>query len=212
MSTDRTGGERANYRHGDLRRALLAAGVDLARVGGPTAIVLREATRRAGVSPNAAYRHFADRAALLGAVCDAAQSALATAIEAEQDALPAHGDRVLDARARFQAVGTGYIRFARAEPGRLAPAPADGEVWMGTDLNREISRAFGGADMEGGRDPLDGVTPALAFAETAYQRPCIQDAAVRGEPVAAGVRHAGTCEGLQLHGGLPFVGHLVAYA
>ncbi|MES2609602.1 MAG: helix-turn-helix domain-containing protein, partial [Pseudomonadota bacterium] len=50
---------RSTYRHGDLRRALLDAGIELARQGGPDAVVLREATRRAGVAPNAAYRHFA---------------------------------------------------------------------------------------------------------------------------------------------------------
>lgn len=46
------------YRHGDLRRALIDAGIELVREGGPDAIVLREATRRAGMVPNAAYRHF----------------------------------------------------------------------------------------------------------------------------------------------------------
>ena len=57
---------RATYRHGDLHRALLDAGIELARQGGPDAVVLREATRRAGVAPNAAYRHFANRDDLLG--------------------------------------------------------------------------------------------------------------------------------------------------
>lgn len=40
----------------------------MARSGGTEAVVLREATRRAGVSPNAAYRHFANREALLDEV------------------------------------------------------------------------------------------------------------------------------------------------
>lgn len=113
---------RATYRHGDLRRALLAAGIDMARAGGPSSVVLREATRRAGVAPNAAYRHFRDRAALLGAVCDAAQSALAAAIEAEQAALPSMNDPAAAARARFRAVGSGYLQFARAEPGLFRTA------------------------------------------------------------------------------------------
>ena len=56
---------RSTYRHGDLRRALLDAGIELALAGGPDAIVLREATRRAGVAPNAAYLHFAGRLDLL---------------------------------------------------------------------------------------------------------------------------------------------------
>jgi hypothetical protein len=53
--------DRTTFRHGDLRRALLMAGIELAREGGQDAIVLREATRRAGVVPNAAYRHYANR-------------------------------------------------------------------------------------------------------------------------------------------------------
>src|SRR5688500_16812376 len=80
---------RSTYRHGDLRRALLEAGMELARKGGPDAVVLREATRRAGVAPNAAYRHFASREALLQAVRAAALSAVAAAMEAELAKLPA---------------------------------------------------------------------------------------------------------------------------
>ena len=80
---------RTTYRHGDLRRALLDAGVQLARDGGPAAVVLREATRRAGVVPNAAYRHFASREELLQAVRAAALSALAVAMERELAALAA---------------------------------------------------------------------------------------------------------------------------
>ena len=113
---------RDTYRHGDLRRALLEAGTELARGGGPEAVVLREATRRAGVAPSAAYRHFADRRALLDAVCSAAQSALAVAIEAELTGLSRGGDSADGARARLRAVGTGYLRFAQAEPGLFRTA------------------------------------------------------------------------------------------
>src|SRR5258707_12289134 len=74
---------RSPYRPGERRRALLDAGIALARDGGPDAVVLREATRRAGVVPNAAYRHFASRQELLQAVRAAALSALATAMESE---------------------------------------------------------------------------------------------------------------------------------
>jgi AcrR family transcriptional regulator len=74
---------RSTYRHGDLQRALLEAGVQLARAGGPDAVVLREATRRVGVAPNAAYRHFASREDLLEAVRAAALAALAVAMEQE---------------------------------------------------------------------------------------------------------------------------------
>jgi AcrR family transcriptional regulator len=114
--------KRTTYRHGDLRHALIAAGTELARAGGPDAVVLREATRRVGVAPNAAYRHFEDRRALLQAVCSAAQSLLAVAIETELAAVPTADDPADVARARLRAVGTGYLRFARTEPGLFRTA------------------------------------------------------------------------------------------
>lgn len=113
---------RSTYRHGDLRRALIDAGVQLARFGGPDAVVLREATRQVGVVPNAAYRHFADRNALLQAVCSAAQSELALAMEAELATCPRKKNAVQAARAHLRAVGTGYLRFAQAEPGLFRTA------------------------------------------------------------------------------------------
>lgn len=80
-------------------------------------MVLREVTRQAGVSPNAAYRHFADLKSLLAAVSTAAQSMLADTMEHELAQIVLSGDRVQDARARLRAVGTGYLKFAQAEPG-----------------------------------------------------------------------------------------------
>ena len=109
--------KRSTYRHGDLRRALLEAGITLARAGGPDAVVLREATRRVGVVPNAAYRHFANRLALLQAVRMAALAQLARAIEAKLDALSAGLGPAEAARASLRAVGLGYLAFAFAETG-----------------------------------------------------------------------------------------------
>jgi AcrR family transcriptional regulator len=122
MYDDPLPARREQYRHGDLHHALLAVGIELARAGGPDAVVLREATRRAGVVPNAAYRHFADRQALLYAVCEAAQAALAVAIEAEIAAMPTTDDPADRARAQLRAVGTGYLRFAQDEPGLFRTA------------------------------------------------------------------------------------------
>ena len=56
------------YHHGDLKRALLDAALELVRTKGAEAFTLREVARRAGVSHNAPYRHFRDRGELLAAV------------------------------------------------------------------------------------------------------------------------------------------------
>ena len=120
---------RSTYRHGDLRRALLEAGIALAQAGGPDAIVLREATRRGGVVPNAAYRHFASRLELLQAVRKAALSRLALSIEKELDAVSAGLDAVELARESLRAVGLGYLHFALTETGLFRTVFTESYEW-----------------------------------------------------------------------------------
>jgi AcrR family transcriptional regulator len=144
---------RTTYHHGDLRRALLDAGTDLAREGGPDTVVLREATRRAGVSVNAAYRHFADRDALLDEVVSIAQSLAADVMAASMDDVPAGMPPAELTRARFRAVGVGYLRFAVDEPGLFRTAFA-----VPVDLSRAGSAAAAGAS---GRTPFQLLSDAL---------------------------------------------------
>jgi AcrR family transcriptional regulator len=107
---------------GAVRDGLVAAGLELARTGGPDAVVLREATRMVGVVPNAAYRHFADRDELLAAVCAAAMGELADRMAAGVARVPGqYGDPVAASR-RLAAIGTAYLEFAREEPGLFATA------------------------------------------------------------------------------------------
>ena len=145
--------KRDTYRHGNLYRALLEAGTELARGGGPDAVVLRKATRRAGVAPSAAYRHFADRRALLDAVCSAAQAALAVAMEAELNGLPNGAPPAEAARARLRAVGSGYLRFAQEEPGLFQTAFSASE-----NLRDAASPSRAG---EGGLTPFQLLAAAL---------------------------------------------------
>ena len=118
--------KRKTFRHGDLRNALLAAALEMARIGGPHTVILRAATRRAGVSPNAAYRHFANQAQLLDAVRSACLSQLAAAIEDEMKKCHPARDPARDpqafARKSLRAVGMGYLGFAMREPGMFRTA------------------------------------------------------------------------------------------
>src|SRR6267378_3617205 len=59
---------KATYHHGDLRAACVSAAMELLEESGETALSLRAVARRAGVSPAAPYRHYADREALVSAV------------------------------------------------------------------------------------------------------------------------------------------------
>jgi AcrR family transcriptional regulator len=128
MKTTAASAKRTTFRHGDLRRALLDAGLAMARSGGPEAVILREATRQAGVVPNAAYRHFGNQAELLTSVRSACISMLAVEIEAEMNKLRPGKDAASYARRSLRAVGAAYMSFALREPGLFhtafsVPAP-----------------------------------------------------------------------------------------
>ncbi|WP_405217895.1 TetR/AcrR family transcriptional regulator [Agrococcus sp. Ld7] len=117
---------RSGYFHGDLRRALLDAGFDVARVSGPDAVSLRELARLVGVSPSAVYRHFEDREQLVSAIARRAQALVADAMEERMSAAasgcPPSGDRRRWADGQLAAVGLAYMESAWHEPGlfRLA--------------------------------------------------------------------------------------------
>jgi AcrR family transcriptional regulator len=117
----------------------------MARSGGPDAVVLREAVRRVGVAPNAAYRHFADRDALLNAVCIAAMCELAHRMETEIAHVAAPHDTREGASARLAAVGIAYLDFAMAEPGLFETAFA---------VPRHLEYAMGEGAAAGERTPL----------------------------------------------------------
>jgi AcrR family transcriptional regulator len=105
------------YHHGDLRNALIDAAAELAAGGGPLSVTIRAAARLAGVTPTAAYRHFAGQDDLLGAAKDRALEELSAAMQKELSARPQSDDPVRYALGSLTALGRGYIVFAREQPG-----------------------------------------------------------------------------------------------
>lgn len=118
----------ASYHHGNLRQALLDHAVELARTSGPDAVVLRDVQRAAGVSNSAAYRHYADRQALLTAVQIYGMTLLGESMRESLAAVSNRGPRDRCALARFRATGHAYVEFALAEPGLFRTAFAPGGV------------------------------------------------------------------------------------
>src|SRR3954462_5699704 len=98
------------YHHGNLRAALVEAGLELARTGGPSAVVLRAASRQAGVSHNAVYRHFANQEDLLPAVAQRCLSEL-TRLMIERMGVVVTRDRARRAEGRLGAIGRAYVDF-----------------------------------------------------------------------------------------------------
>ncbi|MBT2321353.1 TetR/AcrR family transcriptional regulator [Variovorax paradoxus] len=102
---------RGAYHHGNLREALIQSAVELIEQDGLDKLSVREAAKRAGVSPGAPFRHFATKTALLTAVAEQATQRLRTHVEqavaAAADAPPL---------VRFGAIGHAYIEWARTNP------------------------------------------------------------------------------------------------
>ena len=100
--------EQKRYHHGDLRVALVLAAEEILTEKGVNGFSLREAARRAGVSPAAPAHHFKDASGLLTAVATAGFVRLAEHLtRAAEDASPS---------CRLQALGAAYIDFAQRSP------------------------------------------------------------------------------------------------
>jgi AcrR family transcriptional regulator len=100
----------AKPRGDELREALLRAAITLINQSGVETLSLRETARLAGVSHQAPYSHFADRAALLAAV---AEQGFRRLHDKMSRAVAAAGD---DAAAALEALGFAYVEFAVENP------------------------------------------------------------------------------------------------
>jgi AcrR family transcriptional regulator len=101
------GGRR--YHHGDLSRALVAAGRRILEAEGPDALSLRAVAREAGVSPAAPYHHFKDKGELLEAVAGEGWEELGEAIKTARVEAPTPAAAITE-------IGVAYVGFARRNP------------------------------------------------------------------------------------------------
>jgi AcrR family transcriptional regulator len=100
------------YHHANLRKTLLDAAVTLIGEVGPRAFTLREVARRAGVSHNAPYRHFASRDELLVAVAAEGFDRLTATMLKWMSASESTHERLV-------LCGCGYVDFALRWPHHL---------------------------------------------------------------------------------------------
>lgn len=109
-------GPRASYHHGDLRNGFIGAGLALVAERGVHGFSLREAARALGVSPSAAYRHFADKESLLEAIADDGNRCIAEAMTQAGSAARAGASGPQAAIAELWAYARAMVDFALANP------------------------------------------------------------------------------------------------
>lgn len=98
-----------NYHHGDLRAALIEEGVAQISNSPAEKVSLRKIARNVGVSATAVYRHFPNKAALLGALCGVGSVKLSDTFRDALSKTPAGIDA-------FEVMGRTYVRFAIDNP------------------------------------------------------------------------------------------------
>ncbi|MFJ8136849.1 TetR/AcrR family transcriptional regulator [Streptomyces sp. NPDC096013] len=114
------------YHHGDLRRAVLTAALDVIAADGPSGLSLRDLARRAGVSHAAPAHHFKDRTGLLTAIAAEGFGLLAATIGEAVD---------------LKDAGVRYVRFAREHPAHFQVMFAP-ELLRDGDLELTTARAL----------------------------------------------------------------------
>lgn len=137
---------RRTYHHGNLRQALIEAGlVHLARAD-VESLSLRDLARRAGVTANAVYRHFASKEALQAALAAEGFRRLLASQVAAAGTRKSPRQVLLDS-------GLAYLRFAHAQPalyrlmfGRYGATHRQGELGEAASASfRELARQVGAA-------------------------------------------------------------------
>ncbi|KAB2973177.1 TetR/AcrR family transcriptional regulator [Streptomyces sp. SS1-1] len=131
---------RRPYHHGDLRRAVLTAALDVIATDGPSALSLRDLARRAGVSHAAPAHHFKDRTGLLTAIAAEGFGLLSAALGEAAD---------------LRDAGVRYVRFAREHPAHFQVMFTPG-LLRTDDLELATARALAGEALRGA---VSGVRP-----------------------------------------------------
>lgn len=143
-----------------LRRELLDAAMDLLReTGDQDAVSVRAVARRVGVSVPSIYLHFADKQALLDAVCEQVFASLHDRMRAASQGAP-------DAFEALRRQGNAYVHFALENPEHyrivfMDPRPG-----------------------EGGSDTMDELIAVGAFGHLVDSvAACVATGVLQGEPV-----------------------------
>src|SRR5215510_3684817 len=98
------------YHHGSLRKATLREGHRILARKGADAVTVRAVARGVGVTPNALYRHFKDKSALLATLAEDGFRELWQAFRAI---------RAKDSRRRFREMAKAYVQFGATKPAVL---------------------------------------------------------------------------------------------
>jgi AcrR family transcriptional regulator len=101
------------YHHGNLKEALIQAGLEILSEKGIDGLSLRSVAKRVGVSHAAPYNHFPDKQSLLAAISTAGHKQLyQTLVSAFEQSKLSSADIITE-------IAWSYLQFAIDDPGRF---------------------------------------------------------------------------------------------
>lgn len=124
----KTSKKRTAYHHGDLRRALVEAGLAIVEQDGIEALSLRNAARKIGVSQAAPYAHFKNKHAILEAIGTVGFNMLS-------DYMRRFEKKARDLPSTLTAYGVAYVSFAADHPHLF-------KLMFGAELSQRDSEEF----------------------------------------------------------------------
>jgi AcrR family transcriptional regulator len=104
---------RTSYHHGDLKNALIDAGIAILAAEGVAGLSLRKVAKQAGVSHSAPYAHFADKQSLIAAISTEGFRQLYTRVKEEAGRYPD------EPRTQMIEIAWAYLQFALDDPDRF---------------------------------------------------------------------------------------------
>ncbi len=101
------------YHHGNLKAALITAGLEILADEGIEGLSLRKVAKKVGVSHTAPYNHFADKQALLAAISTAGHEQLHQTLFGMFEHIKDSAENII------VEIAWAYLQFALADPGRF---------------------------------------------------------------------------------------------
>lgn len=141
--------KKRGYHHGNLAESLLDAVSQLVSQFGLEAVTLRGCAKLAGVAPSSAFRHYADKRALITAFATRALNELS-------DGMLAAAERArLEQADTFRAVGLAYVEFALDNPPRFRAMWYEEGIYSNDPAYREATQKLSD-HLHGFADTLPG--------------------------------------------------------
>ena len=126
-----------NYHHGNLRQALIDAGIKIITENGESALSLRKVAAACDVSHAAPYAHFNDKEDLLDAIKKTVTESFTNEL---QNAM--HADSVTNAEQALLDMGSRYILFFKKNPDYFHFLFQKQNIQIHTDMSREYDEDY----------------------------------------------------------------------